>query len=134
MQRGGRWYPATGLIGAPGLRGWRPTWRRHGARRNVTVAGTIFDQRNVTALIPLRKRSGICSSLRGPWGEPIPQPAMGHLFRPFFRGIVRPSQEGLGLGSMSSRWRHRGSSTEVLTRFTLACQREPPELFPLQEE
>ena len=31
-------------------------------------------------------------------GDPIPTEALQHLFRPFFRGKVRPSQNGLGLG------------------------------------
>jgi sigma-B regulation protein RsbU (phosphoserine phosphatase) len=31
-------------------------------------------------------------------GEPIPRAAMEQLFQPFFRGSVRPSQNGLGLG------------------------------------
>jgi sigma-B regulation protein RsbU (phosphoserine phosphatase) len=31
-------------------------------------------------------------------GEPIPQAAMEHLFQPFFRGQVRASLQGLGLG------------------------------------
>lgn len=31
-------------------------------------------------------------------GEPIPEETMKHLFQPFFRGDVRTSQQGLGLG------------------------------------
>jgi signal transduction histidine kinase len=31
-------------------------------------------------------------------GDPIPPAALAHLFRPFSRGVVRPSQQGLGLG------------------------------------
>lgn len=31
-------------------------------------------------------------------GEPIPEATMPHLFQPFYRGRVRPDQEGLGLG------------------------------------
>jgi sigma-B regulation protein RsbU (phosphoserine phosphatase) len=31
-------------------------------------------------------------------GEPIPPAAMERLFEPFFRGSIRPSQQGLGLG------------------------------------
>jgi sigma-B regulation protein RsbU (phosphoserine phosphatase) len=31
-------------------------------------------------------------------GAGIPEAAMAHLFQPFFRGEVRPSQQGLGLG------------------------------------
>jgi sigma-B regulation protein RsbU (phosphoserine phosphatase) len=31
-------------------------------------------------------------------GDPIPEEAMAHLFQPFFRGKVRQSQQGLGLG------------------------------------
>jgi signal transduction histidine kinase len=31
-------------------------------------------------------------------GEPIPQVALDRLFQPFYRGEVRPSMQGLGLG------------------------------------
>lgn len=31
-------------------------------------------------------------------GEPIPQAALDRLFQPFYRGEVRPSAQGLGLG------------------------------------
>jgi phosphoserine phosphatase RsbU/P len=31
-------------------------------------------------------------------GQPIPQPALDRLFQPFYRGEVRPSMQGLGLG------------------------------------
>jgi sigma-B regulation protein RsbU (phosphoserine phosphatase) len=31
-------------------------------------------------------------------GQPIPAEARAHLFQPFFRGAVRRSQQGLGLG------------------------------------
>jgi sigma-B regulation protein RsbU (phosphoserine phosphatase) len=31
-------------------------------------------------------------------GPPIPPASLGQLFQPFFRGAVRPSQQGLGLG------------------------------------
>lgn len=31
-------------------------------------------------------------------GDPIPQPALDRLFQPFYRGEVRPSAQGLGLG------------------------------------
>jgi phosphoserine phosphatase RsbU/P len=31
-------------------------------------------------------------------GEPIPDAALKQLFQPFYRGAVRPSQQGLGLG------------------------------------
>ena len=31
-------------------------------------------------------------------GEPIPHAAREHLFQPFYRGKVRPNQQGLGLG------------------------------------
>ena len=57
-------------------------------------------------------------------GPPIPAATMPHLFHPFFRGAVRPSQEGLGLGlfiaSEIARAHHGRidvSSTEAETRF-----------------
>jgi signal transduction histidine kinase len=58
-------------------------------------------------------------------GEPIPAETVGHLFQPFSRASVRPSQQGLGLGlyiASEIARAHRGtleveSSTEE-TRFT----------------
>jgi phosphoserine phosphatase RsbU/P len=59
-------------------------------------------------------------------GLPIPPPVMERLFQPFFRGEVRRSQQGLGLGlhiASEIARAHGGtltvSSTEVETRFTL---------------
>jgi sigma-B regulation protein RsbU (phosphoserine phosphatase) len=58
-------------------------------------------------------------------GEPIPEVAMQRLFHPFFRGEVRPSQEGLGLGlhiASEIAKAHGGTltveSSETETRFT----------------
>ena len=58
-------------------------------------------------------------------GQPIPAQAMERLFQPFFRGEVRPSQQGLGLGlhiASEIARAHGGtidvSSTEAETRFT----------------
>lgn len=58
-------------------------------------------------------------------GKPIPPAAMAHLFQPFFRGEVRPSQQGLGLGlhiASEIAKAHDGTidvtSTEQETRFT----------------
>ncbi len=58
-------------------------------------------------------------------GEPISPAAMERLFQPFFRGAVRPSQEGLGLGLFiaSEIARAHGGSIETAstpgeTRFT----------------
>jgi sigma-B regulation protein RsbU (phosphoserine phosphatase) len=58
-------------------------------------------------------------------GEPIPEAAKAHLFQPFFRGDVRPSQQGLGLGlyiASEIAKAHGGalkvSSTPEETRFT----------------
>jgi signal transduction histidine kinase len=60
-------------------------------------------------------------------GNPIPQAAMEHLFQPFFRGAVRPSQQGLGLGlyiASEIARAHGGdimvSSTQKETRFTFS--------------
>lgn len=59
-------------------------------------------------------------------GEPIPPAAMKKLFQPFFRGEIRPSQEGLGLGLFISSEiaRAHGGEIDVAskaeeTRFTL---------------
>lgn len=59
-------------------------------------------------------------------GRPIPDAAMERLFQPFFRGEVRPSQQGLGLGlhiASEIAKAHNGSlqvsSDETETRFTL---------------
>lgn len=76
-------------------------------------------------------------------GKPIPQAAMEHLFLPFFRGAVRPSQQGLGLGlyiASEIARAHGGdivvSSTQEETRFTftVACPRELVDPFVLQGE
>ncbi len=58
-------------------------------------------------------------------GEPIPPAALEKLFQPFFRGIVRPGQQGLGLGlyiAAEIARAHGGDlgvvSTPAETRFT----------------
>jgi sigma-B regulation protein RsbU (phosphoserine phosphatase) len=58
-------------------------------------------------------------------GDPIPQAAMARLFQPFFRGEVRSSQQGLGLGlhiAMEIAKAHGGdltvASSPEETRFT----------------
>lgn len=65
-------------------------------------------------------------------GEPISADAMKHLFQPFFRGSVRPSQQGLGLGlhiAAEIAKAHGGTiavaSNEAETRFTFSmpCRR-----------
>ena len=67
-------------------------------------------------------------------GVPIPPEAREMLFQPFFRGMVRPSQQGLGLGLFivnEIARAHDGSveveSTEEFTRFTFSMPlvREP---------
>ena len=66
-------------------------------------------------------------------GEPISPEAMKHFFQPFFRGSVRPSQKGLGLGlhiAAEIAKAHGGTITVVSdkleTRFTyvMPCRRE----------
>ena len=59
-------------------------------------------------------------------GTPIPEAARKRLFQPFFRGDVRPNQEGLGLGlfiASEIASAHDGTldvqSDETETRFTL---------------
>jgi sigma-B regulation protein RsbU (phosphoserine phosphatase) len=60
-------------------------------------------------------------------GEPISAEAMKQLFQPFFRGSVRPSQQGLGLGlhiASEIAKAHGGTiivaSDDIETRFTFA--------------
>ena len=64
-------------------------------------------------------------------GPPIPAATMPHLFHPFFRGVVRPSQERLGLGlfiaSEIARAHHGKidvSSTGERTRFAFRMPNE----------
>ena len=68
-------------------------------------------------------------------GTPIPAEAMDRLFQPFFRGEVRPSQQGLGLGlhiASEIARAHGGTLTvtseERETRFTFRMPNaaEPP--------
>ena len=51
---------------------------------------------------PVRIHAGITDGHLEIWvangGKPIPPATMERLFQPFFRGEVRPSQQGLGLG------------------------------------
>ena len=58
-------------------------------------------------------------------GDPIPADVMRNLFQPFYRGAVRPSQQGLGLGlyiASQIAHAHGGTltvaSTPEATRFT----------------
>jgi signal transduction histidine kinase len=58
-------------------------------------------------------------------GQPIPAATMERLFQPFFRGEVRPSQQGLGLGlhiaseiAKAHGGRIEVASTSAETRFT----------------
>jgi len=53
-------------------------------------------------------------------GEPIPPAAMERLFQPFFRGTVRPSQEGLGLGLYIASEIAQAHSGEIAVRSTPA--------------
>jgi phosphoserine phosphatase RsbU/P len=68
-------------------------------------------------------------------GLPIPEAAMERLFQPFFRGAVRKSQQGLGLGLyiVSEIARAHGGEISVTssateTRFTFRMPRIAPEL------
>jgi signal transduction histidine kinase len=65
-------------------------------------------------------------------GRPIPEKAMERLFQPFFRGDVRASQQGLGLGlhiASEIAKAHGGTLTvasdETETRFILELPIEP---------
>lgn len=67
-------------------------------------------------------------------GVPIPPAARAQLFQPYFRGAVRPSQQGLGLGLFivdEIAKAHGGSmeviSTEELTRFIFSMPLAPPQ-------
>jgi phosphoserine phosphatase RsbU/P len=66
-------------------------------------------------------------------GEPISPSAMQHLFQPFFRGKVRASHQGLGLGlhiASEIAKAHEGSLTvksdAAETRFTFLLPLKPP--------
>ena len=66
-------------------------------------------------------------------GVPIPPAARAQLFQPFFRGAVRRSQQGLGLGLfiVSEIARAHGGTMEVAssdeeTRFTFSMPLAPP--------
>ena len=66
-------------------------------------------------------------------GAPIPKDVMKRLFQPFFRGSVRRSRNGLGLGlyiASEIAKAHGGrldvSSTEEETRFTFTMPRSKP--------
>jgi phosphoserine phosphatase RsbU/P len=51
-------------------------------------------------------------------GDPIPPETMEHLFQPFFRGNIRPSAQGLGLGlhiASEIAKAHRGTLTATST-------------------
>lgn len=74
--------------------------------------------------------SFILSVING--GVPIPPAARAHLFQPFFRGAVRQSQQGLGLGLfiVSEIARAHGGTMEVAstdeqTRFTFTMPLAP---------
>jgi signal transduction histidine kinase len=61
-------------------------------------------------------------------GDPIPQAALKNLFKPFYRGTEKQSQQGLGLGlyiSSEIAREHEGTldvtSTPKETRFTFRC-------------
>ena len=65
-------------------------------------------------------------------GEPIPEAALDKLFEPFFRGKVRPSRQGLGLGlhiASQIAKAHEGTltatSTSEETRFTFVMPLRP---------
>lgn len=66
-------------------------------------------------------------------GVPIPPAARAQLFQPYFRGTVRPSQQGLGLGLFivdEIAKAHGGTmevvSTEEMTRFIFTMPLEQP--------
>jgi phosphoserine phosphatase RsbU/P len=66
-------------------------------------------------------------------GTPIPEAVMERLFQPFFRGAIRPSRNGLGLGlyiAYEIAKAHDGSidvtSDEEQTRFTFTMPRSEP--------
>jgi sigma-B regulation protein RsbU (phosphoserine phosphatase) len=65
-------------------------------------------------------------------GDPIPEAAMGQLFQPFFRGKIRDSLQGLGLGlyiASEIAKAHGGTltvnSSPIETRFTLLMPLRP---------
>lgn len=72
-------------------------------------------------------------------GAPIPDAVMEHLFQPFFRGAIRPSRNGLGLGlyiASEIAKAHGGridvTSTDEETRFTFAMMKARPVALSLE--
>ena len=66
-------------------------------------------------------------------GEPIPPAAMERLFEPFFRGSIRPSQQGLGLGlyiaseiARAHGGELKATSNSTETRFTFRMPLDLP--------
>lgn len=79
---------------------------------------------------PVKLRAFVTEGILTLWvanaGTRIPDAAMAKLFQPFFRGEIRPSQQGLGLGlhiASEIAKAHAGTlavvSDEIETRFTL---------------
>lgn len=81
---------------------------------------------DLPVIVSASTASGVLELFVANGGEPIPETAMSRLFEPFFRGEVRASQQGLGLGlyiASEIAKAHGGelavSSTSTETRFTL---------------
>lgn len=72
-------------------------------------------------------------------GEPIPDAVMEHLFQPFFRGAIRPSRNGLGLGlyiASEIAKAHDGridvTSNDKETRFTFIMPKSESAALPVE--
>jgi sigma-B regulation protein RsbU (phosphoserine phosphatase) len=86
---------------------------------------------------PVRMQASVYDGVLELWvanvGNPIPATVLPRLFQPFFRGQVRASQQGLGLGlhiASEIAKAHGGSlkasSSDAETRFTLRIPTEGP--------
>lgn len=86
---------------------------------------------------PVRMQASVCDGVLELWvanvGNPIPATVLPRLFQPFFRGQVRASQQGLGLGLhiASEIAKAHGGSLEASsgggeTRFILRIPAEGP--------
>ncbi len=87
---------------------------------------------DMPVVVRMSARDGMFRLTVANGGEPIPPGALEKLFQPFFRGIVRPGQQGLGLGlyiAAEIARAHGGDlsvvSTPAETRFTFQMPTSP---------
>lgn len=95
---------------------------------NAVAHGAV----DMPVVVRVSARDGMFRLTVANGGEPIPPAALEKLFQPFFRGIVRPGQQGLGLGlyiAAEIARAHGGDlgvvSTPAETRFTFQMPTRP---------